>query len=395
MIPTFILQIWLLGLTSLGIVTGGIILAREWSIRSWRWDPNLQQSVFSPELGSNPATWFLVAALVLFVIALAGMPIARTIVGLTGGGGKAEPIPTPAPSSEVMLNRPDGSCLRVRFYGPPDGIPLVCTHGWGLNSNEWNYLIFSLKEGFQIVTWDLPGLGQSRKPSNRCFSLENLATHLKAVTALTENRPTLLVGHSIGGMITLTFCRLFPELLGEKISGLVLTHTTPTNPVRTTSGASFLTAIEKPVLVPLMYLTIALSPLVRVMNWMSYLNGSAHLLNRTSSFGGSPPWSKVEFATHFQPIASPAVLARGMLAMMKYDARSSLGKISVPTLVVSANEDTTTKPEASQEIHLGIPGSMITDLSPAKHLGLIEHDLEYTEALRSHALEIALRRAET
>ena len=74
-------------------------------------------------------------------------------------------------------------------------------------------------------------------------------------------------------MIILTFCRLFPSALGSRVSGLVLSHRTPTNPVRTTSGPAFYTAIEKPVLVPLMYLTIALSPLVRLMNWLRLLRG--------------------------------------------------------------------------------------------------------------------------
>jgi hypothetical protein len=46
------------------------------------------------------------------------------------------------------------------------------------------------------------------------------------------------------------------ELLGRRVAGLVLTHTTLTNPVRTTSGAAFFSPIEKPVRVPLMYLTI-------------------------------------------------------------------------------------------------------------------------------------------
>lgn len=246
--------------------------------------------------------------------------------------------------------------------------------------------------GFQIVTWDLPGLGKSTRPSDRNFGLDRLAENLKAVLSLTQGRPSILLGHSIGGMITLTFCRLFPESLGSTVNGLVLTHTTPTNPVRTTSGAAFLTAIEKPVLVPLMYLTIALSPLVRVMNWLSYLNGSAHLSNRFSSFGGSPPWSKVEFAKHFQPLAPPAVLARGMLAMMKYDAKEILARITVPTLVVSGDRDTTTKPEASGEIRAGIPNANLVELSPAKHLGLIEHDQEYAEAIRAHALEVTLHR---
>ena len=78
--------------------------------------------------------------------------------------------------------------------------------------------------------------------------------------------------------------------------------------------------------------------------------------------------------------------------MMKYDARGILSQIRVPTLVVSGDRDTTTKPEASREIHSGIPGSSLVNLSPAKHLGLIEYDQEYAEAVRAHALEIVLQR---
>ena len=119
-------------------------------------------------------------------------------------------------------------------------------------------------------------------------------------------------------------------MLRSRIMGIVLTHTTPTNPVRTTSGAAFYTAIEKPVLMPLMYLTIALSPLVWLMNWLSYLNGSAHLSTKHSSFGGTETWEQIDFFTRFQPEAWPAVMARGMLGMMRYDATETLAGISVP-----------------------------------------------------------------
>ena len=77
-------------------------------------------------------------------------------------------------------------------------------------------------------------------------------------------------------MIILTFCKIFPESLSKRVAGLVLAHTSYTNPVRTTKRAGLYTAIEVPVLIPLLHLTIAIWPLVWVMNWLSYLNGSAH-----------------------------------------------------------------------------------------------------------------------
>src|SRR5206468_10043276 len=114
--------------------------------------------------------------------------------------------------------------------------------------------------------------------------------------AFAGNRPAVLVGHSIGGMITLTYCKLFPEALGSRVAGLVLAHTSYTNPVRTTQMAALYTALEKPVLIPLLYLTIALWPLAWLMNWMSYLNGSAHQSTHKTSFSGNETRGQLDFA---------------------------------------------------------------------------------------------------
>ena len=388
MIPIFILQTWILGLLSLGVVGGAIYLAYEWQQRSWGWDPVLKQWVFAPHFGLNQETMFFVSAIILTLLALTGGMIVKGILRLTSRGkasADADPRRTPTPTSRQRLRRPDGSELQVEFYGPEDGPPIVLTHGWGLDSREWNYLKRDLSDDFRLIVWDEPGLGKSTRPTNRDYSLVNLARDLEAVLALAGDKPAILLGHSIGGMITLTLCGLSPALLGGRVIGLVLTHTTPTNPVRTTSGAGFFTAIEKPVLVPLMYLTIGLSPLVWLMNWLSYLNGSAHLSTKQSSFGGTETWEQIDFFTRFQPEASPAVMARGMLGMMRYDATQTLARISVSTLVVAGDRDSVTKPEASEAIRSGIPAARLITLAPAKHLGLIEHHTRYAEVVREFA----------
>ena len=133
-----------------------------------------------------------------------------------------------------MVRRPDGSELRVECYGPPDAPPIVWTHGWGANSTEWFSQKKHLTERFRLIVWDEPGLGLSKKPDDNDYRLENLAADLEAVLTFAGNRPAILIGHSIGGMITLTFCKQYPEALGHRVAGLVLAHTSYTNPVRTT-----------------------------------------------------------------------------------------------------------------------------------------------------------------
>jgi pimeloyl-ACP methyl ester carboxylesterase len=68
--------------------------------------------------------------------------------------------------------------------------------------------------------------------------------------------------------------------------------------------------------------------------------------------------------------------------MMRYDATKTLAAISVPTLVVAGDRDSTTKPEASERIRASVPGARLITLAPAKHLGLIEHHERYAQAVR-------------
>lgn len=392
MIPTFILAMWLLGLLSTAMLVGAVYFGHEWYARSWVWDETLRTSAFAPDLGWNGPTWILLGALLLGLLALAGGPILKAVLRLTKPTGDDPRAAALMPTAQQRLQRPDGSELQVKIYGAAGAPPLVLSHGWGLNSDEWVYAHRELAQRFQLIMWDEPGLGASTRPSNRDFSLEKMARDLDAVLGLAE-QPAVLVGHSIGGMIALTFCRLFPEALGPRVAGLVLTHTTYTNPVRTTSGAAFFTAIEKPVLVPLMYLTIALSPLVWLLNWLSYHNGSAHLMAMRTSFAGTETWEQIDFAARFQVHASPAVLARGMLGMMRYDATATLKTITVPTLVVAGDKDSTCKPEASERMRQEIPGARQVTLAPARHFGLIEHHERYANSVAEFAHTTAAKAA--
>ena len=208
-----------------------------------------------------------------------------------------------------------------------------------------------------------------------------MARDLEEVLKLANGRPAVLVGHSIGGMTILTFCRLFPEALGPRVSGIALVQTTYTNPVRTAYWATLYTALQKPVLEPVCWLMVWLAPLFWVMNWLSYLNGSAHRSTERSSFSGKETRGQLDFIVGYIPKAWPEVTARGMLGMLGYDATANLSAIRVPALVVAGDKDPLCTPEASAFMHKAIPGARLVTLSPARHTGLFEHHAAFGAAL--------------
>jgi pimeloyl-ACP methyl ester carboxylesterase len=385
MIPTAVLFIWFSGLLSFGIIGGAMYLLREWYQRAWLYDSVLDRTVFNPDIGLNAPTALLVGGLLLLIWAVAGGLIVRLLLRLSSRQATEEQ-PTSARNGHIhRLRRPDGTELQIERYGRRESPALIFTHGWGTDSTEWYYLKRQLSDHFQIIVWDLPGVGESTRPHTNDFSLEKFDSDLDAVIELTNGQPVILVGHSIGGMTTLTFCRLFPEALGTRVAGLVLVHTTYTNPVRTTTLAGLNTALERPLIVPLLYLMIWLSPLVRVMNWLSYFNGSAHLSTKLSGFAGTETWQQVDFASRYGLYLSPAVLARGMFGMLRYDATAILPTIHVPTLVVMANRDPVCKPEASERISQDVPTAELTPLAPAKHMGFMEHHTQFAALVQNFA----------
>jgi pimeloyl-ACP methyl ester carboxylesterase len=355
----FALTTWLLGLLSIAMLGGGGYLLYAWLV------------------GAAVGTAYLVASAAMLVLSLLGRPL---VLWLFRRPGPDEP--SDGPLGEVRhVVRPDGTVLWVELHGPVGAPLLLMTHGWGTSSALWYYAKRHLAGRHRLVLWDLPGLGGSTQPRDRDFAIEKMARDLEAVLLEVGEGPATLVGHSIGGMIALTFCRLFPHHLGRRVVGLVLVDSTYTKPTRTAPLSRLVELLEKPLFVPLLHLTIWLSPLVRAMNWLSYLNGSGHLFTMVGGFAGHETRGQLEFATRFTPLASPAVLARGALAMLRYDETATLPTIPVPTLVVVGDHDRVTVPEASEHISRTVPSARLVRLRRTGHMGLLDQHARLHVAL--------------
>lgn len=291
--------------------------------------------------------------------------------------GSAAPAPVLPEALVQRVKQLDGTELHTEIRGSDERPTVILTHGWSLSCQEWADLQSQWGDRFRTVVWDLPGLGKSTQPGNRSFSLETLARDLRAVIEATSNGPVVLVGHSIGGMIILTLCKLFPELMGTRITKLVLVHTTYINPIRTMKFHEVFTALQKPLIEPMLSLQIALSPLFHIMNILSYLNGSVHSSVAGNGFCGHESRSSLDFLARYSLQDSPAVLARGSFGMLEYDASRILSSIKIPVLIIAGDQDPVTMASASETMHRAIPQSQLRVLSAAKHYGLLEYNMEF------------------
>jgi len=76
-----------------------------------------------------------------------------------------------------------------------------------------------------------------------------------------------------------------------------------------------------------------------IFGWLAYQSGLAHLQLATQSFAGAETWDQLDQMARYAYRSSPRVVARGVLAMLRWDGSNVLPKISVPTLIISGNEE--------------------------------------------------------
>lgn len=295
---------------------------------------------------------------------------------------KSDTDPTaPRRADGVMIDSPTGSKLYVETRGPSNEPVVIATHGWGLDSTIWQYLNRDLASRrslvpHQQITWDLPGLGRSKAPADGKIALEVFARDLAHLIERVSPRPVVLIGHSIGGMTIQTLARDHPELFKARVAGVVLIDTTYTNPLRTMIMSKLVLALRRPVLEPIFNMAIALKPLAWLGAWQGYLNGTAHIANRLQ-FGKYVTRSQLEHTTLLGTRNSPAILAKGNLAMFDWDAHGAVATMECPVLILSGDVDIVTRLEASEAIYNMAPNAVLNPISGVNHMGFLERSGKY------------------
>ena len=312
------------------------------------------------------ASWRLYTGLALLGWSFFG----RFVVLLFMPTGRDEP--REARGEGRMVPAPDGSSLRVETFGHREGPTIILTHGWGLDSTSWWYTKRALGDRFHLTTWDLPGLGRSKPPTDGKITIDRFAEALGAVVQSCGPGPVVLVGHSIGGMTTQTFWRACPQSVKDRVAGVVLVDTTYEDPIQTMWLSPLWRALRWPLIEPMMWLTVLLSPLMWLSSWQGYLSGSNQLAMRLTGFGRFATRGQVDFTARLSCKGSPAIQAKGNMAMFRWKASEVLPTIAAPLLILTGSKDIVTLPSASRTIKEAARDARIVEIEGCGHMGFME-----------------------
>ena len=123
-----------------------------------------------------------------------------------------------ATEPEVGELRVDGVRIATRSWGAPGREGIVLVHGGAAHSRWWDHVAPYLTSRARVVALDLSGHGDSDYRSD--YSLELWAQEVLAAAAEFEEPPTI-VGHSLGGLVTLRAAAMG----GDRLNGVIIVDT--------------------------------------------------------------------------------------------------------------------------------------------------------------------------
>ncbi|NOU45929.1 MAG: alpha/beta hydrolase [Bacteroidales bacterium] len=108
---------------------------------------------------------------------------------------------------------------KISYTVDGQGECIVLLHGFPMDHRVWADFKSSFTPRFKVISIDLPGFGQSEM-IHKNHSMTLMAEVVNVVLTTEKIEKCMLLGHSMGGYVSLEFASQFPEML----KGLILLH---------------------------------------------------------------------------------------------------------------------------------------------------------------------------
>lgn len=246
----------------------------------------------------------------------------------------------------------DGVCLRVETDRiPGNRVTLVFVHGIASSLQEFSDQRVAFSRQVNLVLYDQRGHGGSGCSRGFGVTMSRLAEDLATVVDVTtqQHERVVLVTHSLGGMIALSFIARYQKLVATKIAGIALISTAATRIPEA--------AMSHPVAGTLVWTHLA-RVLLHSMAWSApaldalkpSLSPPGRWWLRYTRFGRDrPPKDLLHAKQALWARTSAAVVASAYTSLLTFDRTEALRILSrIPVLVVTGTDDRTISAKRSR-----------------------------------------------
>jgi sigma-B regulation protein RsbQ len=242
---------------------------------------------------------------------------------------------------------------------------IIFAHGFGSDQTAWRHQVAAFAPNFRIVMFDHVGAGKSDFSAyspRRYSSAHSYAEDLLDICNELKLTKTILVGHSVSGMVSLLAALVEPECFSQ----LIFISASP----RYLNDVGYYGGFEQ----------ADLDTLYAAMgsNYYAWASGFAPLVV------GDP--DKPELATEFANTLSairPDIAQAVARIIFQSDHRADLPKLKVPTAILQSNNDLAVPLEVGQYMKEHIAGSKLISLNAQGHLPHLSSPEEVTSAIAS------------
>ena len=112
--------------------------------------------------------------------------------------------------------------VKINYYEAGRGPPIILLHGFGACAYTWRYLIPPLAAQHRVFTMDLKGFGLSDKPADGHYAVSDQAELVADFIRRQDLHDLVIMGHSMGGGVTLMTYLKLRETDPGRIQKLVL-----------------------------------------------------------------------------------------------------------------------------------------------------------------------------
>lgn len=282
---------------------------------------------------------------------------------------------------QSKITAPDGTGLFVRLIQQPSAlgnIPIILNDGLGCDGFIWKHFIDYFQHQHPIIHWHYRGHGHSDTPDNlESVSVSHLAEDIQSILNHLNFKKAILCGHSMGVQVALQAYQNNPAYF----AGLLLFCGSFEHPLKAWHASQ--NKHQRPTLLnramklgfPIAHRLVNKNKALFQPLWSILFNTDLPYQTAVWFEVNRRLILKEDFSPYFEHLST--MQAHVFMQMLKsyseHSAKKILGKIKVPTLVVSGGQDTFSPHWVSLDMHYAIPNSELLFVPDGTHCTPIEH----------------------
>jgi pimeloyl-ACP methyl ester carboxylesterase len=272
----------------------------------------------------------------------------------------------------------DGGSIHVVETGA--GPPIVLVHGVTLSVITWARQLNGLSADHRVIAIDQRGHGPSAAGTDG-YGLDRLSEDVIEVLGALDVTGAVLVGHSLGGMVTMTAAINSRDRLADHVTGLALVATSSHPLAGVPVPPSVIDRLSARGERSLARAERRCHPAIRSASMLTW--------SMRVAYGSRPDPTAIELGRTMMTAMSPASLGSLLRGIGSFKLKDHLGTIDLPTRVVVGTRDVLTPPRHAKAMMAeGIPHAELVVLPGTGHMVMLECPEELNTMLHEFSVVV-------